>query len=219
MNGVNMLDMRGLAKSLDAGAQRLPILGGVEFSGGAGLYSADAGQVVFDGTAVTEPPAGLAVVFQDYSRSLLRWKSNLANVEFGMRRLNDSAAAKREQAMLTLAAVGLAGALLLGAGLAALAARWSLLRRCLGPLVEMLRALPPPALVPLVIFIVGIGSGLFYFIVVFAAMWPIYIVAANALASADPVPIQCRSTPPGRWATGRRRSCFRCASRQRCPRS
>ncbi len=53
---------------------------------------------------------GAVVVFQDYSRSLLPWKTNLANVLFGMRRLSDMAdAAKRARAHEILAAVGLGG--------------------------------------------------------------------------------------------------------------
>ena len=48
-------------------------------------------------------------MFQDYSRSLLPWKSNLENVVFGMRRLALSAQAKREKAAEVLASVGLGG--------------------------------------------------------------------------------------------------------------
>jgi NitT/TauT family transport system ATP-binding protein len=76
----------------------------------AGLMSIDSGVVRFDGAAIDAPPAGLAVVFQDYSRSLLPWRTNLDNVVFGMRRLSGlNAKAKREQAARVLASVGLTG--------------------------------------------------------------------------------------------------------------
>ena len=52
----------------------------------------------------------MAVVFQDYSRSLLPWRKNIDNVLFGMRRLAGlSAAQKREKARDLMAAVGLTG--------------------------------------------------------------------------------------------------------------
>jgi ABC-type nitrate/sulfonate/bicarbonate transport system permease component len=65
-----------------------------------------------------------------------------------------------------------------------------LIRRMLDPLVEMLRALPPPAIVPLSIFALGLGPKLFMFIISFATLWPVYISAANALSGTEPVQIQ-----------------------------
>jgi NitT/TauT family transport system ATP-binding protein len=76
----------------------------------AGLIAADSGEIVFDGKPVAQPPPGLAVVFQDYSRSLMPWLRNVDNVVFGMRRLTSgSSADKRAHAMETLAVVGLKG--------------------------------------------------------------------------------------------------------------
>ena len=76
----------------------------------AGLVQADRGQILFAGQPVSEPPAGVAVVFQDYSRSLMPWLRNIDNVLFGMRRLQTrSAAEKRAAAMDMLAVVGLRG--------------------------------------------------------------------------------------------------------------
>lgn len=46
----------------------------------AGLLEPSAGRTVFEGAEVTEPPAKLAVVFQDYSRSLLPWMTVAENV-------------------------------------------------------------------------------------------------------------------------------------------
>ncbi|NVM98084.1 ABC transporter ATP-binding protein [Arthrobacter sp. SDTb3-6] len=46
----------------------------------AGLLDPSGGRTVFEGETVTEPPAKLAVVFQDYSRSLLLWMTVAANI-------------------------------------------------------------------------------------------------------------------------------------------
>jgi NitT/TauT family transport system ATP-binding protein len=71
----------------------------------------DDGEVQFAGAPVRDgTPAGLAIVFQDYSHSLFPWRTNLANVLFGMRRIAGlSAGDKIEKAMGLLSAVGLAG--------------------------------------------------------------------------------------------------------------
>ena len=82
---------------------------------------------------------------------------------------------------------GLAIAIVIGLALAIVAGRYRLVRRMLGPAVDMLRVLPPPAIVPISIFVLGIGAQLFMFIIAFASLWPIYINAANALAAAEPV--------------------------------
>ena len=76
----------------------------------AGLYDVDGGKLAFDGRPVAGPPAGVSVVFQDYSRSLLPWKSNLDNVLFGMKRNEDmDRAAKRAWAAELMESVGLKG--------------------------------------------------------------------------------------------------------------
>ncbi|MFD1210881.1 ABC transporter ATP-binding protein [Arthrobacter sp. GCM10027362] len=51
----------------------------------AGLLEPSGGKTVFEGEEVTEPPAKLAVVFQDYSRSLLPWMTIWQNVELPMK--------------------------------------------------------------------------------------------------------------------------------------
>jgi NitT/TauT family transport system ATP-binding protein len=52
----------------------------------AGLLPPTTGQVLLNGAAVTRVPDRLAVVFQDYSRSLYPWLSVAANVELPLRR-------------------------------------------------------------------------------------------------------------------------------------
>ncbi len=76
----------------------------------AGLLSADRGVIAFENAPVTQPPEGLAVVFQDYSRSLMPWLRNVDNVLFGMKRLTGKTAPeKRMLAMDMLTVVGLKG--------------------------------------------------------------------------------------------------------------
>jgi len=84
-------------------------------------------------------------------------------------------------------ASGLAIATAVGLAMALATARYRMLFHMLEPAVNMLRVLPPPAIVPLSIFAFGIGAPLFLFIVAFAAVWPIYINAASALGAIEPV--------------------------------
>jgi NitT/TauT family transport system ATP-binding protein len=51
----------------------------------AGLLDVTGGQVVVDGTPVTEPPPGMAVVFQEYGRSLFPWLTVRKNVELPLK--------------------------------------------------------------------------------------------------------------------------------------
>ncbi len=76
----------------------------------AGLLELSAGEVAFEGKPIASTPPGLSVVFQDYSRSLLPWKTNLDNVLFGMRRVTGmTETQKRDKATELLEAVGLTG--------------------------------------------------------------------------------------------------------------
>lgn len=51
----------------------------------AGLLAPSAGQIIFEGDVVTAPPAKLAVVFQDYSRSLMPWLKIDDNIDLVLR--------------------------------------------------------------------------------------------------------------------------------------
>ncbi|MBL5973780.1 MAG: ABC transporter ATP-binding protein [Candidatus Leucobacter sulfamidivorax] len=74
----------------------------------AGLLTPTSGEVRFEGVAVQGPPPSLAVVFQDYSRSLLPWLTIEGNVTLPLRGKVDSAAERKERAEEALSAVGLA---------------------------------------------------------------------------------------------------------------
>jgi NitT/TauT family transport system ATP-binding protein len=74
----------------------------------AGLLPATRGEVLLSGRAVTGPTPGLAVVFQEYGRSLFPWMSIARNVELPLRR--KGLPKQRRDALVaeSLAAVGLA---------------------------------------------------------------------------------------------------------------
>ena len=50
----------------------------------SGLYGATSGTVLIDGTAVTRPLRKVGLVFQEYNRALLPWRSIVENVELGL---------------------------------------------------------------------------------------------------------------------------------------
>jgi NitT/TauT family transport system ATP-binding protein len=76
----------------------------------AGLIRPDNGTVTLNGQPVTGVPDGLAVVFQDYSRSLYPWLTVRDNVALPLRQKKRSRAQRREAADAALASVGLEGA-------------------------------------------------------------------------------------------------------------
>ncbi|MFR0356372.1 ABC transporter ATP-binding protein [Streptomyces sediminimaris] len=76
----------------------------------AGLQPASEGSVTFDGTPVTGVPDRLAVVFQDYGRSLYPWLTVRDNVALPLRRRGLPRAERRSAAQRILERVGLEGA-------------------------------------------------------------------------------------------------------------
>jgi ABC-type nitrate/sulfonate/bicarbonate transport system permease component len=65
------------------------------------------------------------------------------------------------------AALGVVGGLLLGLSPRA--------RRAAAPIVEFLRAIPPPALLPFAILVVGVGASMKIFVIAFVCVWPILL--------------------------------------------
>ena len=76
----------------------------------ARLAPVDAGRVVVDGQEATRPPSQMAVVFQDYSRSLLPWMRVDANVALPLRRSKLSSRQRADRVNESLSEVGLADA-------------------------------------------------------------------------------------------------------------
>ncbi|MDQ0239546.1 ABC transporter ATP-binding protein [Arthrobacter bambusae] len=128
--GTPVLSVRGLSKTYETGTRTRPVLGNVTFdayddetvcivgpSGAgkttllrclAGLMPPSSGTVHLRSDRVTGPPEGLAVVFQDYSRSLMPWMTVRKNVELPLRaRSGLSGQGRRARAEKALASVGL----------------------------------------------------------------------------------------------------------------
>ncbi len=74
-----------------------------------GLMQPTSGVIRFKGEIVTSPPPGLAVVLQDYTRSLMPWLTVEKNISLPLKRLGLSKSEIAETIELVLAEVGLAG--------------------------------------------------------------------------------------------------------------
>lgn len=125
-----MLDVQNISKTYRTRRGLTPALGSISFSvrekeflsvvgpSGcgkttllkcvSGLLEPTTGTVTFRGQAVTSPPPEVAVVFQDYARSLFPWLTVAANVRLPIRK-RGSASAQAGPVRESLAAVGLAG--------------------------------------------------------------------------------------------------------------
>lgn len=76
----------------------------------AGLIQPTGGEVRVEGELVRQTPDNLAVVFQDYSRSLFPWMSVADNVALPLRRKNMDKKQRKEAAHEALESVGLSEA-------------------------------------------------------------------------------------------------------------
>jgi len=76
----------------------------------SGLLAPTSGRVVLEGQTVGGPPANMAVVLQEYGRSLFPWMSVAANVELPLKQKKLPTARRRELVGQALEAVGLADA-------------------------------------------------------------------------------------------------------------
>jgi NitT/TauT family transport system ATP-binding protein len=73
----------------------------------AGLLPITSGKVVLAGKSVTKPPPGLAVVFQEYGRSLFNWMTVRGNVELPLKKKGISKSERNQLIEDALEAVGL----------------------------------------------------------------------------------------------------------------
>jgi len=127
-----MLEVNGIRKVYDGHGRRVEAIGDLTFSVAdrefvcvvgpsgcgkttllrciAGLLEPTAGEVRIDDRRVVGPPPGLALVFQEYGRSLFPWMRVRENVELPLREKHLSAARRTELVDTALDAVGLADA-------------------------------------------------------------------------------------------------------------
>ncbi|AEV83245.1 ABC transporter [Actinoplanes sp. SE50] len=126
-----MLEVKGLRKVYRSGGREVEALRDLTFTveGGdlvclvgpsgcgkttllrcvSGLLTPTAGEVRVGGREVAGPPPGMAVVFQEYGRSLFPWMSVRDNVELPLRQKGVARARRRELVESSLDAVGLGG--------------------------------------------------------------------------------------------------------------
>jgi ABC-type nitrate/sulfonate/bicarbonate transport system permease component len=58
-------------------------------------------------------------------------------------------------------------------------------RRAAAPIVEFLRAIPPPALLPFAILVIGVGASMKIFIIAFVCLWPILLNTIDGVTGVD----------------------------------
>ncbi|WUI51517.1 ABC transporter ATP-binding protein [Streptomyces sp. NBC_00414] len=126
----DMVTVRGLNKVYESSGHRVEAIGDITFSVArgefacivgpsgagkttllkclAGLLTPTAGEVLLDGAPVTGPPPGMAVVFQEYGRSLFPWKTVRQNIDLPLRQKGLPRAERDRLVADSLAAVGLA---------------------------------------------------------------------------------------------------------------
>jgi ABC-type nitrate/sulfonate/bicarbonate transport system permease component len=59
-------------------------------------------------------------------------------------------------------------------------------RRMAGPIVEFLRAIPPPALIPFALVVIGVGNDMKIFIIAFVSAWPVLLNTIDGVAGIEP---------------------------------
>ena len=78
---------------------------------------------------------------------------------------------------------GLALAIVLGTALGVFVG----ISRALQPLLEFMRAIPPPVTVPIATLLIGYSTGMKLTVVVLSGLWPILLNAASAVRQIDPL--------------------------------
>jgi len=75
----------------------------------------------------------------------------------------------------------------LGIALGALGALVPAFQKALRPWTELLRPMPPAAIIPISVFAIGFGLKLYLFTIVFAALWPVYFNTVAAFSGTSEV--------------------------------
>lgn len=88
--------------------------------------------------------------------------------------------------MLRLLA-GWLGAAAVGIAIGTLIGLSSTVRDYVDPIIQFLRAIPPPALLPLFIVLLGIGDVMKSTMILFGVVWPILLNTADGVSSVEPL--------------------------------
>jgi ABC-type nitrate/sulfonate/bicarbonate transport system permease component len=83
-------------------------------------------------------------------------------------------------------ALGYAIAVVLGVAVGTALGGSSVLRRGTAPVVEFLRSIPPPALIPFGIVAIGVGDSMKVFIIAFVCVWPVLLNTIDGINGIDP---------------------------------
>jgi ABC-type nitrate/sulfonate/bicarbonate transport system permease component len=82
---------------------------------------------------------------------------------------------------------GWVGAVAVGIGVGVLIGLSDRARDYVSPIIQFLRAIPPPALLPLFIVLLGIGDVMKAAMILFGSVWPILLNTADGVASVEPL--------------------------------
>lgn len=77
-------------------------------------------------------------------------------------------------------------AVVVGVILGVLIGRISIVRELTSPLISFFRSVPPPALLPLAIVLLGIGAEMKIALIAFGALWPTLLSTIDAVRNQDP---------------------------------
>lgn len=83
--------------------------------------------------------------------------------------------------------VGYAIALVIGIGVGLAVGSSRVLRETAEPVLEFLRAVPPPVLVPVIMLFAGIGDGMKVSVIAFGCVWPILLNTVEGVRGVDEV--------------------------------
>ena len=83
--------------------------------------------------------------------------------------------------------VGYAGAVVIGVGLGVPLGARPRLRALFEPALELFRAIPPPALVPVFMLLFGIGTRMKLLVIISGAVWPILLNTVEGVRAVDEV--------------------------------
>lgn len=75
----------------------------------AGLFQPTVGTVLYDGKPMTKPRQDIAVVFQDYGKALLPWRTAAGNVALALEAIGTPVAERADRIASLLGLVGLSG--------------------------------------------------------------------------------------------------------------